>query len=266
MITPDLNLLLHGDHAALPEQTPLRAGPLTLIFEAGDLRYITLGRRELVRRIHGAVRDRHWRTIPGRLTDVVLSSDDDRFRVSYTSHHREADVDFVWRPDIEGRPDGTITFGFAGEAQSTFARNRIGLCVLHPMHECAGLSASVRRSDGTQGEARFPELVAIEQPVEGFSEFGSVTYEAGRGVRVEIAFEGEVFETEDQRNWIDASFKTYGTPLSLPRPVTVCKGTRVEQRVTVRGPERIQAMRGPDHLFVYTASGIVFTVNMGKVS
>jgi hypothetical protein len=257
MTTPDLNLLLHGDDAALPEQTPLSAGPLTLIFEAGDLRYIALGRRELVRRIYGAVRDRHWRTIPGRLTDVVLSNDDDRFRVSYTSEHRDAEVHFVWRADIEGRPDGTITFGFVGEAQSTFARNRIGLCVLHPMRECAGRSASVRRSDGTQVDARFPELVAIEQPVEGLSEFGSVTYEAAPDMRVQIAFEGEVFETEDQRNWIDASFKTYGTPLSLPRPVTVPKGTRVEQRVTVRlqsarqaaspaAPARTTAPRGAD--------------------
>ena len=32
------------------------------------------------------------------------------------------------------------------------------------------------------------------------------------------------------------------------------------------GPERIQAMRGPDHLFVYTASGIAFTVNLGRIS
>ncbi len=32
------------------------------------------------------------------------------------------------------------------------------------------------------------------------------------------------------------------------------------------GPERIQAIRGPDHLFVYTGAGIAFTVNMGRIS
>ena len=185
MTSPNLNLLLHGDLAPLPEQKPLRAGPLSLIFEAGDLRYITLGTRELVRRIYGAVRDRHWGTVPGRLKDLVLSSDNDQFRVSYISEHCEADVDFVWRADIEGQPDGTITFAFAGEARSTFARNRIGLCVLHPMDECAGLAATVRRTNGTQVEGRFPELVAIEQPVDGLSDFRSVTYDAGttRGSR-----------------------------------------------------------------------------------
>jgi hypothetical protein len=234
MTASDLNLLLHGDVTALPEQKPLRAGPLTLVFEAGDIRYIRLGPRELVRRIYGAVRDRHWGTVPGRLTDVVLSSENDRFRVSYTSEHRVADVEFVWSADIEGRSDGTITFAFAGEARSTFVRNRVGLCVLHPMRECAGMAASVRRTEGTEIEASFPELVAIEQPVDGLSQLDSITYDAGCGLQVQIAFEGEVFETEDQRNWIDASFKTYGTPLSQPRPVTVPKGTRLEQRVTMR--------------------------------
>jgi hypothetical protein len=45
--------------------------------------------------------------------------------------------------------------------------------------------------------------------------------------------EGETFETEDQRNWSDASFKTYGTPLHLPYPVEVKEGTRISQSVTV---------------------------------
>ena len=32
------------------------------------------------------------------------------------------------------------------------------------------------------------------------------------------------------------------------------------------GPERIQAIRGSDHLFVYTGAGIAFTMNIGKIS
>ena len=32
------------------------------------------------------------------------------------------------------------------------------------------------------------------------------------------------------------------------------------------GPERIQAIRGPDHLFVYTSAGLAFTVNLGRIS
>ena len=49
-----------------------------------------------------------------------------------------------------------------------------------------------------------------------------------------LTFEGDIFETEDQRNWIDASYKTYSTPIAAPRPATVHAGTRIEQQVTVR--------------------------------
>ena len=38
---------------------------------------------------------------------------------------------------------------------------------------------------------------------------------------------------EDQRNWTDASYKTYGTPLSEPFPVEVPAGTKISQRITL---------------------------------
>jgi hypothetical protein len=46
-----------------------------------------------------------------------------------------------------------------------------------------------------------------------------------------LTFSGDVFETEDQRNWTDASFKTYSTPLSLPFPVKVGKGDLTSQKI-----------------------------------
>ena len=38
---------------------------------------------------------------------------------------------------------------------------------------------------------------------------------------------------EDQRNWTDASYKTYGTPLRLPYPVEIDPSTRIEQSITI---------------------------------
>ena len=38
---------------------------------------------------------------------------------------------------------------------------------------------------------------------------------------------------EDQRNWTDASYKTYGTPLSEPFPVDVPSGTKISQQITL---------------------------------
>jgi len=42
------NILRYGAEAPLPEAIPLRAGPLSLIYENGDLRYICLGEREVI--------------------------------------------------------------------------------------------------------------------------------------------------------------------------------------------------------------------------
>ena len=41
------------------------------------------------------------------------------------------------------------------------------------------------------------------------------------------ATEGDSFEMEDQRNWTDASFKVYGTPLKNLSPVEVKTGTKI---------------------------------------
>src|SRR3712207_9295379 len=45
--------------------------------------------------------------------------------------------------------------------------------------------------------------------------------------------EGDTFEMEDQRNWTDASYKTYVRPLALPWPYTLAAGSELEQAVTV---------------------------------
>jgi hypothetical protein len=54
------------------------------------------------------------------------------------------------------------------------------------------------------------------------------------GLEATVSFAGDVFEMEDQRNWSDASYKTYCTPLGLPFPVEVQAGDEVHQRVTLR--------------------------------
>jgi hypothetical protein len=61
----------------------------------------------------------------------------------------------------------------------------------------------------------------------------AISYEVVPGLQAEVRLEGDIFEMEDQRNWTDASFKTYSTPLALPLPVQVVKGTRIAQSVTL---------------------------------
>ncbi|HMO66593.1 MAG TPA: hypothetical protein PKE47_15455, partial [Verrucomicrobiota bacterium] len=226
-----------GQGAARPPPAAprrLRAGPLRVHFGEGDLRHLRLEGREVIRRIYGAVRDRNWDTVPGVLSAPRIEDGGGSFRVTFSSEHRLREVHFVWQAEITGRTEGGIRFVFDGEARSTFLRNRIGLCVLHPIPGCAGVPCRARGVDGAERVLCFPEHVAAEQPVAGLHDLAGLAHEVAPGVWAELSFEGDVFETEDQRNWIDASFKTYSTPLRLPFPVEVPAGTRIRQVVQLR--------------------------------
>ena len=48
---------------------------------------------------------------------------------------------------------------------------------------------------------------------------------------------------EDQRNWTDASFKTYGTPLKNPSPVEVKAGTKISQTFALTLKEQDQELK-----------------------
>jgi hypothetical protein len=215
----------------------LRAGPLALLYDDGRLRQIRLGDIEVLLMIYAAVRDQDWNTIAGRLLDEQIEAGPDSFRITYRSEHIQDDVDFVWDGVLTGAPDGTITFSFDGEARAAFRRNRIGFCVLHPM-SCAGQDCTVITVDGGQRAGRFPQEIAPHQPFKGLR---AITHTVAPGVAAQVLMEGDTFEMEDQRNWTDASFKTYCTPLELPFPVTIEPGTRVTQTITLRLSATAQA-------------------------
>jgi hypothetical protein len=217
-------------HAAPDLAVPLRAGPLRLVFDRGELRWIRLGEREVLRGIYVAVREEGWATVPAELEDLEIEAEPESFRVRFRALHRRGGVRFDWVGLVEGGKDGRITFRMSGSAGTTFRRNRIGVCVLHPAEECAGRECIVETTDGDRLEQAFPALVSPHQP---FRNVRAILHEVTPGVEVEVRMEGETFETEDQRNWSDASFKTYGTPLHLPYPVEVPEGTRIEQSVSV---------------------------------
>jgi len=226
------NVLYYGKAELLPKPLRLQAGPLSMIFEpeAGFLRYIQIGDREVLRGIYAAVRNRNWGTVPSRLSNLKLESTRDSFRLSFDTVCREREIDFSWQGVISGDAMGTLSFGLNGTAGSTFLRNRIGFCVLHPIRECAGKPCVIQKVDGKEEQGTFPGSVSPHQP---FKEMQAITHEVLPGLSAEVRFQGEIFEMEDQRNWTDASYKTYCTPLALPFPVEVKEGTKIVQSVTL---------------------------------
>jgi hypothetical protein len=216
-------------HIDTEEQFELVAGPATVLFTGSDLRTIRIVGCEVINRIYFALRDHNWKTIPGRVSELKVDCGDDRFLITYCSEHREREVDFIWRATITGEPNGTIRFAIEGEPRSTFRRNRIGLCVHHPI-SAAGDQVIVTHPDGSTTAGAFPFIISAHQP---FKEIAGIRHFLSNGTFADVQFTGDVFEMEDQRNWTDANFKTYSTPLRLPFPVEVRASDRVRQSVTV---------------------------------
>ena len=82
------NILRYGSPDKLPEARVLQAGPLTLLYEAGDLRYIKLGDKEIIRRLYIAVRDQNWGTVTGAIRNEEVKQNADSFEISDESVHR----------------------------------------------------------------------------------------------------------------------------------------------------------------------------------
>jgi hypothetical protein len=225
------HVLYYGKDEALPARQLLRAGPLTMDYAAGTLRYLRYGEREVLRMIYVAVRDHNWNTIPAQLTQVEMQIHDDSFRIAYDAIHQQGAVDFAWHGVITGASDGALTFTLDGEARTTFKRNRIGFCILHPIRECAGQPCSVEHVDGTTEQSVFPFHIA---PHQSFLDMRAISHAVAPNVRAEVRFEGDTFEIEDQRNWTDASYKIYSTPLRLPFPVEIQQGAKISQSVTLQ--------------------------------
>ncbi len=211
----------------------LHAGPLTLRFDPDTavLRHIRLGDHEVVRALYAAVRHHDWSTLPPR---VILTEQDiktDSFRLAFDVRCARGPVDYSWQGVVTGEISGRIRFTFDGVANSDFLRNRIGLCILHPIEECRGKPLTLEHTDGSTEQGVFPQAIAPHQP---FFDIRALAYEVmNTGIIARMELEGDTFEMEDQRNWTDASFKTYCTPLARPLPHPVKKGDRVQQSVTL---------------------------------
>jgi len=221
---------VHGIADTPTERIALQAGPVSVVLEDGDLRSVRYGEVEMLRRVYVAVRDANWRTPRMAVTKLYVERTPDTFSVTYVGRFKQQSVDFLARVRIDGEADGTIRFALDGEAQAEFQRNRIGICVLHPIESCAGKPFQARKVDGSTEFGVFPLAISAHQPV---LDLGTLSHEVLPGLTATVRFEGDTFEMEDQRNWTDASYKTYSTPLRLPVPVTLVPGDTVRQSVTL---------------------------------
>jgi hypothetical protein len=245
-----------------PAPVALSAAGWRLHLRGDTLSDIRWGDRLVLRALRVVVRDRDWGTVPADLEPVEVDAGADGAVVTLRARHRQDDVDFAWSGRLLLQP-GLLRFSFEGAALAPFLRNRIGLVLLHPA-EAAGTSLTVHHHDGAPTVTAFPRDIAPHQPA---LDIAGLEWKAGP-VHVRARLDGDVFEMEDQRNWTDSSFKTYGTPLDLPFPVRLAPGQRVAQSVvlTCRGDGTSPAPQRAAAVALVPAGYAVPTVTVGAAT
>jgi hypothetical protein len=233
----DRNWLLHGTPEPPAELRTLRAGPVTVLLDGIDLRYLRIGSTELVRRVYTAVRDVDWDTISAEVSELRVEESEDGFRVEFDARHARREVDFSWRGTITGDGEGRIEYEFDGRAEEVCPYSRIGICIHHPWRETAGARFIAHTPDG-EVSGSFPDLIGAQE-FDGrvyhalFPAFDRLEVVLEAGGRLLFELEGDLWETEDHRNWTDANLKTYSTPLALGRPKPLAAGQALRQRLVM---------------------------------
>nr|MBA3326459.1 hypothetical protein [Paracoccaceae bacterium] len=230
MDEPSRGIALYGTDEEVPASRILRAGALSATLEAGNLRHIRWGGEEVLRAVSFIVRDRDWGTYAPQISHLDVSEADGGFTVTLRAVTGDDARRFGYAARIEGRADGTLTFRGTGGTETGFETNRTGFVILHPIDGVAGAPVTIRHTHGREVESTFPEII---DPVQPMMDLRALTHTTPGGLRVETRMEGDTYEMEDQRNWTDASYKTYVRPLALPWPYRIEPGETIDQTITV---------------------------------
>ncbi|MDO5102268.1 MAG: hypothetical protein Q4D91_05120 [Lautropia sp.] len=234
-----------------PPSRRLHAGDFSATFDRGDIAQLSMRGHELIRLIYVAVRDPAWHTIPATPLSVHLDAGPTPFSTHVHARSTGASLDLAWHLDVTGFPDGRLQADFRATARRDCDFARIGLCI---HFDAARFSQACWVSDGDAGSrtGRFPTRIHPQHLVDGIHlpcipAFSSMRISLDTDTSLDIRLEGDLFEIEDQRNWTDASFKAYTTPLSLGELHHLAAGDTIRQRLhlSMCVPEHAAPTRRP---------------------
>jgi hypothetical protein len=207
----------------------LAVGALSFDLEAGKLRYIRFAGIEVLRSIAFVVRGPGWETLPPEISDIEIVEGGPELKAHWHANYQFGRNRLQVAARVSAGANGNLRFEAEAQALTDFSTARTSFCVLHPC-KLAGHGLQVTHSGESVEKAAFPDAVSAFQP---FTDIRALSHEVSDGFRATVRMEGDVWEMEDQRNWTDASFKTYGRPLSMPWPYTIEAGSKLKQTTTL---------------------------------
>jgi D-apionolactonase len=223
-------VMRYGTETVEAKARVLKAGKITAVFDAGAIRYIRYGEHEVLRGIAYLLRDKNWATYAAKISNLKVKQGRDGFSISYHADCADSEQALSYDAKIEATAKGVVKFSVTGLPKSDFLTNRTGFVVLHPLKGVVGAPVEVVHTDGKRRKTKFPGVISPGQPI---FDIRSLKHTVTPGLSATVLMEGNKFEMEDHRNWMDASYKTYVCSLLDPWPYTLKKGEPFTQSVTV---------------------------------
>jgi hypothetical protein len=236
----------HGSHGPSRFWT---GGLWALELRDDELADLTFDGRRVLRSVRAVVRDRDWNT--ARWVVERVEEGTSTLELLMHTDGFGAQLRGTVRIDVTGE---LLVVSFDAISTTAFETNRTGLVVLHPA-QLAGRPLDIAHGDGSAETSVYPVDISPHQPV---FDIAGLSW-SDDGLDIDVRFTGDTFEMEDQRNWTDASYKTYSRPLGLPFPYPLAAGEHVRQSIAVRVRPVAEPLAGsdPDRI-VLTDAGVPF--------
>jgi len=230
----------------------LKAGPISLKFQDGELRYLCVGQKEIIRRVYFAVRDSLWDTAMPAFDKLEIEDNGSSFRVTMSALCKTERADFSWSGEIVGSEDGVISFSVDGMVNSTFKSPRIGINVLYGA-ESMGFwqDFELIHHDGSTTQGRFPRYIqnSLLSP-----SFKSLTYVTPLEMKVSTEFEGCECGMEDQRNFCDSSFKAFSSLVYAYPDLQAGQRANQTVKISVENPRAIPSRETDTYRIIVSSS------------
>lgn len=215
-----------GCDEPLPNRLLLRAGSISLELVGGRFGAVHANGHEIWHGLAFLFRDTVWGTPEPVYKEIThqITADGQGFTLELNGHIAIESSDIcessvksakiILSVTVKGEANGCLHFRARAEPTHDLLTNRCGWVLLHPT-SMAGKAVEVLHGDGRISLSTFPKEVPAWPPFIGVK---GLRHEYAPGYWAEALMSDEDYETEDQRNNADASFKTYSRSNNMPRP------------------------------------------------
>ncbi len=156
---------LYGTDEALPLEVELRAGPLSMTLRGGHIVDLKVAGHEVWHGVTFLYRDPDWCTPEPVFQRTLHQAEGQGFSLRLEGViPTQPAIDLLLMP--QGDSYGTVKLQARAMPRGDILANRIGLCLMHPMH-AMGRVLEVEHVDGRISRSTFPEQVPPWPPFTG---------------------------------------------------------------------------------------------------